>query len=434
MSFVEYQNTSKSGSTRVWRITRVGDEVITEFGQLGGKMQQSVDYGKEKNKGKINYLTAEMDAINLMERLIKQKVRAGYRLLDNFAGGLRTEEDLIFRSETLPENLCFYKPYNSVSDHMTGLMVEGNGWAIKKYDGEMMIIRKTEGGEIQMYSRRLRRTHHLEDSGWEKRFPHFVEALKGVPCNSLLLGEVISAPEDGEDDRWSVASVLKSKTDKAIFMQSEEGWLRFVVWDIAWWDGEILLGNHPVGDRLELAINTFSENNIIMEPEILPVMPYSLEDLTELVMEEGWEGLVLVDPTATYGTVGFNFRGKADRPKKFCCKLKPSYEDDFIARWNPDQGLGTYGRGKNTGKLGSVALYQYDREGNLIYICNCGNGWSDDFIKENSSIDAWPKVIQVKYESRTYSSLGHSTNALQFPRFASIRDDKEAEECINPEL
>ena len=84
--------------------------------------------------------------------------------------------------------------------------------------------------------------------------------------------------------------------------------------------------------------------------------------------------------------------------------------------------------------LGAVELYQYDAAGELRYICECGNGFTADFIARNSDPSCWPKVIQVRYESRTYMSEGDKSNALQFPRFIAERGDKDAEECVNPLL
>jgi ATP-dependent DNA ligase len=156
--------------------------------------------------------------------------------------------------------------------------------------------------------------------------------------------------------------------------------------------------------------------------------------IREMIELHGWEGLVAVDPEATYGDRALNLRGKAERPRDACCKIKPVYEDDFIAIWRPEDGMGSYGSGKYREMLGSVELYQYTSGEELAYICDMGNGWSKDFIEQNSTEAKWPKVVQVKYESRTYKAKGDKTNALQFPRFISERTDKLEKECLNPEL
>jgi len=40
----------------------------------------------------------------------------------------------------------------------------------------------------------------------------------------------------------------------------------------------------------------------------------------------------------------------------------------------------------------------------------------------------------VEYDSRTYIKEGGDTNALRFPRFLNAREDKLADECVNPRL
>ncbi len=154
-------------------------------------------------------------------------------------------------------------------------------------------------------------------------------------------------------------------------------------------------------------------------------------DWSEMAGKHGWEGLVVRwvhDDTPLY-----SLTGKVQR-SKYCAKLKPEFEDDFIAKWDPDNGEGEWGNGRYTGCFGSANLYQIDSSGNEVFICKCGNGVDEDFIFDNSDFHHWPKVLKIKYNARTYISKGGKTNALQFPRVVEVREDKSAEECINDEL
>lgn len=436
-----FYNTSRTGATRVWSISVDGHAVHTEFGQLNGKMQSVTDYGTAKNVGRSNEISAEEDARNLAERMILEKTRKGYTT--DSRG--QTESWLNPFDGDLPERLSFYKPKNSMSVKMTKMVENGEAWAIRKYDGEMMVIVKDLEGFVSIYSRRMLPSHHLEQTPWTVRFDHICEEItdnEKIPPGTILLGEMVA--DFDKDDRWHVAQVLKSKSIKALQIQREHP-LCYVVWDVAWWGGEQLLSEVPLRERLDYAV-AFTMGRYVGPPMVftgldyIQIDPYTDEQLSSGIdclmnraASEGWEGFVVVDPDATYGDKAFNLRGKPDRPAG-CCKLKPIFEDDFIAFFDPDEGVGSYGRGRNTGKLGSVELYQYNEDGDLVYICDMGNGWTKEFISQNSTAESWPKVVQVKYESRTYVAKGDKTNALQFPRFVLERTDKSAEECINPEL
>lgn len=427
----EFYNTSRTGAVRVWRIYVDGNKIYTQFGQLGGKLQEVVDQGQAKNVGKANEITAEEDAVLEADRMILKKVRAGYVEEMPVASSI---EDLV-QEDSLPENLSFYKPYNSVTPKMKKLIEERKAWLLRKYDGEMMVIRKGVDGRCQIYSRRMLPHHHLEDIPWTHRFPHLVDEIETnefIPNGTVLLGEVIGSKS--VDDRWHVASVLKSKTQKALDLQERDGWLHYVIWDVAWADRLFLFEDTEIRHRLDLA-ELFSRK-FVRSPEILCEFEYpgDLSEIMDIALHRGWEGFVAIDPLATYREHAVNLRGKPDRPKNHCVKIKPVYEDDFIAMWDPDNGVGKYGRGKNLGKLGAVELYQFNLAGELIKISDMGNGWTNEFIDDNSDPGQWPKVLQVKYENRTYVSRGDKTNALQFPRFVAEREDKSPDECINPEL
>lgn len=430
----EFRNTSRTGAVRVWSIAVFGNEIHTQFGQLDGKMQEVVDLGEPKNVGRANEMTAEEDAVLLAERMVLKKTRKGYVEV----GTESEESDVgIIAAETLPTNLCFYKPFNSITATMKQKIEQSEAWLLRKYDGEMMVVRKTLEGQCEMYSRRMLPHHHLEpDIPWTARFPQIVRDIEhpNIPNGTILLGEIIGASD--EDDRWNVAKVMKSKTDKALRHQQDTSLLRYVIWDVAWMDSHQLLGDTKISIRLDWAEEFANSMSHLVCPEIFMggEYPADLDEIMELAHEQKWEGFVAIDPDDTYGDRGFNLRGKAERPRDACAKIKPVFEDDFIALWDPDNGIGAYGRGKYTGKLGSVELYQINHLEETVRICDMGNGWDKQFIEDNSSTDSWPKVVQVKYESRTYRSRGDKTDALQFPRFITVREDKAENECINPEL
>jgi len=426
MEYITLYNTARSGATRVWKIAVDGNRIITEFGQLDGVMQEVVDYGYAKNEGKKNYISAEDDALNVAERMITKKRREGY------SENLHENVEFYPFENGLPERLSFYKPQNSLNEKMERALLRREAWAVRKYDGEMMVLVKDLKGEVSIYSRKMLKTHHQEDIPWAERFPEIVAQTSEIPPGTILLGEMTG--DRDADNRWLVAQVMKSLTPRALSLQEEHGHLIYRVWDVAWWNGAQMIGVMQYRYRFDVALLLCAETTKLLCADALIEGEYeSIDHLRSIAEQQGWEGFVVVDPCSDYGDKAYNLRGKPERPAA-CCKLKPYFEDDFVAMWDPAKKVGKYGRGKYTGYLGAVELYQFNSAGELVYICDCGNGFTAEFIEKNSDVDLWPKVIQVRYESRTYMSEEDDTNALQFPRFISERDDKTAEECVNPRL
>jgi ATP-dependent DNA ligase len=115
--------------------------------------------------------------------------------------------------------------------------------------------------------------------------------------------------------------------------------------------------------------------------------------------------------------------------------VKPEFEDDFIVYWNPEQGFGEFSnKGRYKGGVESVCLYQLNSKGELVYVANCASGLTEE-MKTNIKPSTEPiGVWKIIYSGRRYVSDGDKTNALDFPRFDSIRTDKAPGECTNPKL
>jgi ATP-dependent DNA ligase len=175
----------------------------------------------------------------------------------------------------------------------------------------------------------------------------------------------------------------------------------------------------------------FSEAGITLQSLDMPgsdlEMEYASADMVkealDLAKTLSWEGWVVVDGAAPYGDKSHSFHGKAERPK-FICKLKPKLEADFIARWDPDSGIGAWGKGKKSIGVGSVNLYLWDPEKQEeVFICETGGGLTDADVKCFADPQRYPRVWQVEFDSWT------PKGALRFPVFLRERDDKRPDEC-----
>lgn len=444
------QLASRSSSPRVWTVWTKGDVLLYQWGQVGGAMQEANEKAPVVNAGKKNEVSSQANALALGLRKMELKYREGYR---EVAVGTDTlldavETPAIDFTKPLPQSLSFYKPLNSAGAGLVKKAEKGGAWYTRKMNGMMHVIVSDHRGDIQIYSRRML-LHHDDETGtgltWNNRFQPIVRAATSImPSNSIFLGEMVILDEAGMEDFKAIQSVTKSLTDESIERQvglwSEQGKKTvFVIWDIAFWNMEDFVSKQPVRARLDLIHELdFSMTGGHIRP--VPLFDASFfKDSDEAVAyakKNKLEGFVLVDPDGVYGDKAFNFKGKPDRPGTYCAKLKPSFEDDFIAMWDPDHGYGEYStKGRYGGNgIKCVALHQYNSKGELIYISNLNSGMTEKMKIEMADPKLWPKVWRVEYKERTYMSEGDDTNALTFAAYIEERTDKKPEECINPEL
>jgi predicted DNA-binding WGR domain protein len=450
-------------NSRYWSIEVMDATVTTSHGTVtGAKVTQSETF-KGKNVGKANEIAPALDALNRAKVAILKKWREGYQEhLDlgksddapfwHCIEPERAPEAIDF--DNLPQSLCFYKPDNTISPPLQKKLVEGKAWYTRKRNGMAMIVAKGPTGKVQIYSRRMFKSPDKEpDKTWNDRFPHLVsEAAEMMPLNSIILGELV-ADDHGKDDFTFAQSLVKATTHDAIQMQigpapADSRTLRlakFYIWDIAFWNGENLF-QYKTAIRFQRIVNETGKTE-----HFLPITWYTNvhfptpEYAVEKAKLHGWEGFVVVDPDAKYGAKGYNFKGKPDRPRSDCGKLKPRYEDDFVVEFDPDIGIGEwstkdkFATGEKRG-IKNVILYQYDKNGEKIHICELSGGMTTEMKRDLADPRLFPQVWQVSYSDRRYRSEGDDSNAMDFAAYERTRwtkkekGDKLPHECVNPRL
>jgi hypothetical protein len=430
---------TRSGKPRAWTIEVVGSNVITTAGELGGAMQQFTETMQGVNIGKKNEKSPEVYAVERARYYAEKKFREGYR---EFVAGVAVDEVIEKKIDfnNLPGPLRFYKPDNTMSASIEKLAREGKVYYSRKRNGLAYIIAKGDG-KAQLYSRTMLRQHDDEagkcELTWDDRFPGIRDAADMVmPPNSIMLGELV-VDREGEDDMAHIQSLTKSLTQQSHEDQMK-GKASFYIWDIAFWDGVDLVSTAPVKERYELIheLDFSGLANILIPVQYFDSSHFKTpEEATEYAKRLGWEGWVVVVPEGVYGDKAYNFKGKPDRPGKFCAKLKPTYEDDFIAYWNPENGQGERStKGRTNQGIKCVALYQYDKHKRLTFISNVSSGLTDEQKTEWAKPELYPMVWKVEYKDRRYMSQGDDTNAMDFAAFVEVRTDKKPEECINQDL
>lgn len=431
------------------------ETVVSEWGSVRGGVRKRHGATKDRPgpKGKVGtkaYVNAADNACFVMDRAIRKKIEEGYVEvgLDGrpLVGG-SIEDPTSINSlaipfdKPLPKNLCFSKPKNTVSDKfLTKLEAANNMLLTRKVNGMMTIAQIMDDGTPRLYTRRMDEiTSH---------FPHLVQALKEleIPHKSILLFEAFMGVGNKKRDLLRVQSIMRSKPDRALMLQETVEWMKFYLIRVPVLSGECVEQTMSCEELCYLIENTFADPFLnYNDPSIPEHFLYtlenyegSLEHAIETAEKLGFEGWVGYVRNGSFGEYSFSLHGKPDRPA--CAfKLKPEYEDDFIAYYNPEASskkfpMGSYGSGKNSGLLGTLSLYQMDpATGEQVYICEVGSGFTDKQRTEMTELE-YPLVATVKYTSRQYVSDGDDTNALEFPRFDQIHPDKEYAEVYNPKL
>lgn len=456
----------------IWEIWVHGDRYFTRHGLLGGAMQNTDKQGKLKNAGKVNQISPETDALAEARRLCRKKWDfEGYDEFD-----IDSEVNMDGRSgkpaiptllKALPGNFALYKPDNNLLESPKLLKKANEGSAVYALKRNGMAVWVVVDGDrnIQIYSRRNRPWHkdegptEREDGTLDhstviplsSRYPHLVDSVKRMqlPPNTMLACELMNMQGDTKAHFAHVQSVEKSLSHAAIEKQAAEGWLGLYCWDIPFYGGEDLVSEYSVKYRYSIIASVCHQAGF--NSYVHPVQFCNFTNTEAAILwakQHDFEGWVVVDPEGIYGDKGWNMKGKPDRPGAFCAKLKPWFEDDFVAMWDPAFKVGTRGKGKHEaeklvdlpsgekvrhGGVGSLGLYQYNSKGELIYICDCSSGMDFEFQAKLNK-HSFPFVVEVKYVDRSYISDEDDTNALTFPGFVRVRTDKSPQECINAKL
>lgn len=446
------QANSRTSTPRVWLVEVRGNAIVYSWGQLGGAMQTASEISQGVNLGKKNEMSPEAYALDRAKEMCRKKHWEGYREAGVVVGSIATRNDgsiilldpeeisVINFDAPLPLNLSFYKPLNSAGSGLLKKAERGEALYTRKMNGMMHVLVSDSAGRVDIYSRRMLRSHDDETGihTWNERFRHIVDAAQTImPPKSILLGELVVMKNSLENFKL-VQSYTKSLTQQSLTDQAANGLPSFCVWDIAFWEGNDLVSQAPVADRYDLIheLDYSKGGGHIFPLEIMPSRWFpNPENALEFAKSAGWEGFVVVDPAGIYGDRAYNFKGKPDRPGTFCAKLKPAYEDDFVAMWNPEVGYGERSnKGRYAGGIKSVALFQYNQAGEFVFISNLNSGLTEEMKRDMARPELWPRVWKVEYTDRTYVSEGDDTNALTFARFIEERSDKKPNECVNPNL
>ena len=301
--------------------------------------------------------------------------------------------------------------------------IQEMGWALceTKYDGIRVQIHR-EGDEINIFTRRLENI--------SQALPEIVEYIKKAikPSDFIVEGEII-VTQDGKPISFQYI-LQRVRRKYEIEKMRKKIPLTMYIFDVLYYNQPIL--DEPFKDRRELLekIVQIIPNKLELSSQVkvTPENPEKAENLFNVSIDEGHEGIMIKDPYAPY-TPGI--RGK----KMLKWKATPETLDLVVMG-------GTYGTGKRAHFIGSFLLALRDEDNKLKNLAHVATGLDDKTLQELSDIsepliirkigrqvEMIPSIImEVAFSEIVKSPEYESGYSLRFPVVKRIRNDLNIED------
>jgi len=403
-----------SGRIKFVKMILDDDTVHREWGLIDGKIQNTSNTYDFINKGKSNELSPKEAAKADFDRIITKKIKEGYVEVDDLDNLPDFKEDYM-DFNNLPTQFSCSKPIKEISKvKFNSLLLNDKLKIFIKENGLCHFILITEDEDVKIYTRRI--------DDHTRKYPKIVEDIKklNLPKNTLLISEFIIDPilKIPHMDAFKLMSSIsrsdtlkgKVKEDitRTLFLQ-EETPVCAVIFNILF-----LFGANMTDKPYSFILNLIQRD--MYATHIIPPRELHFNNHSEAVEwaknnKQIHEGMVVwnIDENAE-----ITYNGKPNRCA--CYKLKAKEEDDVVA-----YGY-TEGSGSKQGKIGSLLIGKYNKDGEMVELGSVGTGLK---IKEGDcEIENWvfPCVIEIEYEQQ------FETGKYQFPVFIKKHEDKLPEE------
>jgi len=395
-----------TGKTKFVELETEKDYLITRWGYVDGKQQETQEKCEPKNVGKTNATTGAEQAILEFKRKVERKKNSGYTEEGDFDVDKKEETPDL---SALQKEFCPCKPIaKPPKDALTGGYL-----AERKYNGVNIVVNCDENWKPHIYTRRI---DDITDQLYQ------LEEIKAMyndlPASSMILVELIYVDDNGNEVPEKLRALInKRRSPEAVKERYDEisktGKIVPIVFDIMFWENEFY-GDKDFLDRREEARGVFFD-----------LVPDEIEFNQEAIASgkrKGWEGFILRKPD---GKIAYTMNGKAKRTGSW--KWKYEETDDFVVI------DAEYGKGKHDKYFARFKLAQYDHDGAIVECGWCGPGRLKitelqeiyDDREENGKYRIAPyMVVEIVYRVRTKESK------LEFPVLQRIRDDKKHTECV----
>src|SRR5690242_1128341 len=421
-------------------------EVAAVFAQLAGARGQ-----KEKSRllrvllakarpAEVKYIvkiaTGDL-RIGLRESLVEEAIAKGYerpieavRRANMLLGDIGETLQCAFRNELESVRFRLFHPL----DFMLATPVENAAEIFESAAESMVVEEKYDGIRAQAHKSGDRVMIFSRTLDEVVEFPELREPLAALPGEFIFDGEILA---------WHGAQPLpftqlqkrlgRKKPDARLI---EEVPVKFVVFDLLFLDGELLLDS-PLTERrrrLKQLLTPAQSNYFQLAPERLCKTRDAIEYAFRAALAAGHEGIVAKAPDSLY-TPG--------RRGRFWFKLKEPFATLDVVVTAVE-----YGHGKRHGVLSDYTFAVRDGD-RLLNIGKAYSGLTDaeireftDYFLEHTVEDEGyrrivePKIVlEVAFNNIQRSNRHESGFALRFPRILRIRTDKTPEqidtlECV----
>lgn len=330
----------------------------------------------------------------------------------------------------------------------------GDYFAELKKDGYWYEFEKTNNYEY-LFSRNVSATTGILTEKLAN-VPHIREALKILPCGTILIGEIYYPGKTSKD----VTKIMGCLAPEAIKRQQTSGLIHFYLHDIIKFNG-FDLQKEGAWTRYQVLVSVWNKYNLSQYPfmELAEAVENNIQEFTAEALSNGEEGAVLKKKDAPYAPdkrpawssikikkmdfldcicIGFE-----DATKEYCGKELNTWEywEELLGnekklyhgRYLDDDGMamiktpmipvtkGYYYGWKTSMKLGAL-----DDKGNIVEIGTVSSGLTDE-LKEKFSTN--PELYINKVVSIQCMQKDCKEHTLRHGFFKGFRDDKNLEDC-----
>ena len=265
-----------------------------------------------------------------------------------------------------------------------------------KLDGVRAIIHCSRAG-VSITTRNVDANGHYRHI--EDRVPHLVEDFERYGLNGLTIFDGEITPADGQDLGITAGILNSTPANARAAQRSADSMLHVHLFDILYQDDVDLRNLEQIGrTRVLSRIRLSHYMHTVPQGQIKPA---EVDDWMTLYTSQGYEGIVLKDSKAKYGS------------SRAWLKMKKTVTLDVKIMDYVD------GKGKYTGTVGSLVVGALDKHGQLREVAKVAPGDDANRAMFNLNRERYRGVI-IEIAGQEITRHGK----IRHPRFLRLRPDR----------